>query len=137
MEMKELWKGLVALFNMNNQERKLHLQAVKIYKQGCDEALEKYASTGKRWYSIWDPRQRKLISITYDACKGRRDSYQYLRQRGAIKGSLSRNDLKDNSYYFTASKNGARPMSRWRQMRNIERLKAVMKEQLARETDKK
>ena len=92
------------------------------YQRAIDEAERKRSEDGRRYYVLWDPIQRRLISLTYDYYKGRSDSYAYLRRRGRFKDPLRRDDFRDACYYFTGSRNGARSMSDKRKNYNLKRL---------------
>lgn len=75
--------------------------------RAIEDAEDKYRKDGHRYFIIWDPAQRSLISITYDAYKGRADSYQYLARRGRFPVRFSRDELKELCFHYTASRNGA------------------------------
>lgn len=92
------------------------------YQRAIDEAERKRAEDGHRYYVLWDPIQRRLISLTYDYYNGRSDSYAYLRRRGRFKDPLRRDDFRDACYYFTGSRNGVRSMSDKRKNYNLKRL---------------
>lgn len=92
------------------------------YQRAIDEAEKKSARDGHRYYVLWDPTQKKLISLTYDYYNARSDSYAYLRRRGRFKDPLRRDDFRDACYYFTGSRNGAKRMSDKRKHCNLNRL---------------
>lgn len=93
------------------------------YEKAKLEANKKNAQDGRRYFVVWDPMLKRLISLTYDKYKGRTDSYKYLRIRGRFKRPMSREQFKDACYYFTGSKGGARAMSKRRQKWNVIRLR--------------
>lgn len=75
------------------------------------EAKAKYTKTGHRYFCIWDITNRHLVTLTYDGYKGRIDSYQHMRHRGAFPPT-DRGAFKDSAFYYSASKNGAPEMTR-------------------------
>lgn len=85
------------------------LPATYEYNRARQEALRKYRRTGHRYYNVWDPNGRRLVPITFEGYRGDGDSFQHLRHRGVF-SPMSRRELKDGSFYFTPSRNGAREM---------------------------
>ena len=95
-----------------NPKRFMKLSEISVkYQKAIDEAEEKHKRDGHRYYVIYDPQQKKLISITYDFYKYRTDSYIYLRRRGRFGNPVTRNQLKSACYYYTGSRNGAKRMN--------------------------
>jgi len=80
------------------------------FNRAITEARAKHAKTGHRYFCIWDLTNRHLITLTYDGYKGRIDSYQFMRHRGAFPPT-SRSKFKESAFFYTASKNGASEMS--------------------------
>lgn len=97
-------EALKTLFFKRNSGKAL-LKASIMLKQAIDEAEKKYKKNGHRYYVIYDPIQKKLISITYDLYDYRTDSYIYLKRRGRFLKSMSRNEIKEKCFYYTPSKN--------------------------------
>ena len=75
------------------------------------EARRKNRATGKRFFAIWSPERRRLVTLTYDAYPGRTDSYCYLRRRGKFT-PFTRKQFLQGAFFYTGSKNGAPEMSR-------------------------
>lgn len=86
------------------------------------EAKSKNRETGHRYYCIWDPENRRLVPLTYDAYPGCNDSFIYLRHRGKF-SPLTRQQFKAGSFFYTASKNGALEMTEPEIMRHLEILR--------------
>ena len=86
-------KALRNLFRQRGSANVL-LRASILYKKAADEAEENYRKTGHRYFVIYDPAQRKLITLTYDLYRYRPDSYVYLTRRGRFPYSLTRNEFK-------------------------------------------
>lgn len=74
------------------------------------DARAKNAKTGHRYFCIWDAVQKRLVALTYDGYRGRTDSYQYMRHRGAFP-PVSRNKFMESAFFYTGSKNGAPEMT--------------------------
>lgn len=89
---------------MNPKKSKKMMEATIMWQKAKDEAEEKRKLDGHRYFVIYDAGQKKLICITYDIYRSRGDSYQYLRQRGAFKRPLRREELKSLCFYYTTSK---------------------------------
>lgn len=109
-----------------NPKRFMKLSEVSVkYQKAIDEAESKHKKDGHRYYVIFDPFQKKLISITYDFYKYRTDSYIYLRRRGRFGNPVTRNQLKSACYYYTASRNGAKKMNNI--FKNISMMRLIKK----------
>lgn len=89
----------------NRKRARILLEASIILQKAIDEAERKYRKTGHRYYLVWDPNKRQLVPITYDLYIFKTDSYIYLRRRGKFATPLTRNQLKEKCFYYTASKN--------------------------------
>lgn len=89
----------------NRKRAKLLLEASIMLQKAIDEAEKKYRKTGHRYYLVWDPNKRQLVPITYDLYIFKTDSYIYLRRRGQLATPMTRNQLKEKCFYYTASKN--------------------------------
>lgn len=89
---------------LNPKKSKRMMEATVMWQKAKDEAEELRKQDGHRYFVIYDAQQKKLICITYDIYRGRSDSYQYLRQRGAFKRPLRREELKALCFYYTTSK---------------------------------
>ena len=74
------------------------------------DARAKHAKTGHRYYCIWDAVQKRLVALPYDGYRGRTDSYQYMRHRGAFP-PVSRDKFMESAFFYTGSKNGASEMT--------------------------
>lgn len=89
----------------NRKKAKLLLEASIMLQKAIDEAERKYRKTGHRYYLVWNPNTRQLVPITYDLYQFKTDSYIYLRKRGQFATPMTRNQLKEKCFYYTASKN--------------------------------
>lgn len=97
-----IFKGMKNVILHPMRAKKMYA-ASSMWKKAVEEAEEKRKQDGHRYFVIWDQRQQKLISITYDIYRSRGDSYQYLRIRGAFRRPLRREELKKYSFYYTSS----------------------------------
>ena len=86
------------------------------------EARRKSGATGHRFFAIWSPERRRLVTLTYDAYPGRTDSYAFLRRRGKFT-PLSRKQFRAGSFFYTASRNGSSEMPRRNVMQALEILR--------------
>lgn len=84
---------------------KVLLQSSIMLQKAIDEADRKYKKKGHRYYVVYDPNKKALVSITYDIYLYRTDSYIYLRRRGQFANPLTREELKQKCFYYTPSKN--------------------------------
>ena len=109
MDLRKLFVGLKNVV-LNPMKSVKLWRATRMWKEAIVEADEKRKLDGHRYFVIWDAMQHKLISITYDIYKGRGDSYQYLRARGAFKSPLKRDELKELCFYYTTSKWRTKPI---------------------------
>lgn len=103
--MKKILNLIKTLFSFSTTRKLLNASAQ--LQTAIQEAEQARIEDGRRRFVFFDPNQRKLITLTYHAYKGRGDSYQYLRRRGRFTKAMSYQEFKDASYYFTGSKNGA------------------------------
>lgn len=92
---------------LHPKKSRVLLKASVMWNQAKEEAEEKRKLDGHRYFVVYDMMQDKLICITYDAYKGRGDSYKYLRIRGRFKNPLRREQLKQLCFYYTGSKWGS------------------------------
>ena len=97
-------KALRNLFRQRSSASVL-LRASILYKKAADEAEDNYRKTGHRYFVIYDPTQRRLITLTYDLYRYRPDSYVYLSRRGRFPHALTRNEFKEKCFYYTPSRN--------------------------------
>ena len=88
---------------LNPKKSKRMMEATVMWQKAKEEAEEMRKKDGHRYFVIYDAAQQKLICITYDIYRNRGDSYQYLRQRGAFKRPLRREELKELCFYYTTS----------------------------------
>lgn len=86
-------------------------------------ARRKYAKTGHRFFLIWNPDNRRLEALSYEALPGRMDSYIALRHRGRF-SPLTRRQFQEGAFFFTASRNGAPEMDQARVYQRLEVLRS-------------
>jgi hypothetical protein len=97
-------KAIKNLFKGRSKAKALFEASVMLQK-AIDEAEAKYKKTGHRYFVVYDPNSNKLVPITYDLYIYKTDSYIYLRRRGKFAKPLTREELKQRCFYYTASKN--------------------------------
>lgn len=103
--LRKIWFTLIGIFSPKSG---LVPASIELNRAIADARL-KNRKTGRRYYTIWDQVNRRLINLTYKGYPGRTDSYQYMRMRGGFP-PCTLETFKESAYYYTSSKNGALEM---------------------------
>lgn len=100
-KLRNLWKMITG-----RQTASL-LKATKMYKDAVEECKKRSIETGKRFYLVWDNRNKRLVPLSYKRIKGRYDSYEFYRDKFMIT-PMTQERFKEKSFFYTTSNSGSK-----------------------------